>query len=340
MGVAAQIRNSNIYVMEKAQPPLGPSYPSKRRSLLLGLCLGLAAGIGLAFLLEQMDSTFRSVEEAERYVSLPSLGVVPDFGRVNGRQAGYVSQLVQSAKLELPFGAPDAPKNELVLAHHPQSVVTEAYRTLRSALLLSQAGDPPRTILMTSATRAEGKTTTLINTAIVFAQMGVRVLVIDGDLRRPRCHRLLKLENTAGLAEILAGQIGPKQAIHPTATENLFFISSGATPPNPAELLGSKRMHEILNELRDEYEFILIDSSPVMAVSDAVLLSTMVEGVVLVVNGKTPKQLVRTTRSKLNTRHTKVLGLLLNQVDMRDGGYANYYNQYYDYYGKDPAYEV
>jgi succinoglycan biosynthesis transport protein ExoP len=337
MGVAAQIRNSNIYVMEKAQPPLWPSYPSKRRGLLLGLCLGLTAGIGLAFLLEQMDSTFRSVEEAERYVSLPSLGVVPDFARVDGRQSGYVSQLVQSAKLELPFGAPDAPKTDLVLAHHPHSVVFEAYRTLRSALLLSQAGDPPRTILMTSATRGEGKTTSLVNTAIVFAQMGVRVLVIDADLRRPRCHHLLKVENTVGLAEVLAGQLEPKSALQSTAAENLFFICSGATPPNPAELLGSNRMHQILNELRDEFEFIFIDSSPVMAVSDAILLSTMVEGVVLVVNGKTPKQTVRTTRTRLNTRHTKVLGMLLNRIDMREGGYANYYSQYYDYYGKDSA---
>ena len=340
MGVAAQIRTSNIYVMEKAQLPLWPSYPSKRRGLLLGLCLGLSAGIGLAFLLEQLDNTFKSVEEAERYIRLPSLGVVPDFARVDSRQYSYVSQIVHSAKLELPFGASEKSDKELVLAHHPQSVVSEAYRTLRSALLLSLAGDPPRTILMTSATRGEGKTTTLINTAIVFAQMGVRVLVIDADLRRPRCHHLLKVENTVGLAEILAGQNEPNEAIRSTAAANLFFISSGATPPNPAELLGSNRMHEILDELRNDYEFIFIDSSPVMAVSDAVLLSTMAEGVVLVVNGKTPKQLVRTTRSRLSTGRTKILGILLNRVDMRGGGYANYYNQYYDYYGQDPAHEA
>jgi capsular exopolysaccharide synthesis family protein len=326
--------------MEKAQPPLGPSYPSKRRGLLLGLCLGLTAGIGLAFLLEQLDNTFKSVEEAERYIRLPSLGVVPDFARVDSRQYSYVSQIVHSAKLELPFGASEKSDKELVLAHHPQSVVSEAYRTLRSALLLSLAGEPPRTILMTSATRGEGKTTTVINTAIVFAQMGVRVLVIDADLRRPRCHHLLKVENTVGLAEILAGQIDLTQAIRPTAAANLFFISSGASPPNPAELLGSNRMHEILDELRNDYEFIFIDSSPVMAVSDAVLLSTMAEGVVLVVNGKTPKQLVRTTRSRLSTGRTKILGILLNRVDMRGGGYANYYNQYYDYYGQDPAHEA
>jgi capsular exopolysaccharide synthesis family protein len=193
---------------------------------------------------------------------------------------------------------------------------------------------------MASATRGEGKTTSIVNTAIVFAQTGVRVLVIDADLRRPRCHRLLKLENTAGLAEVLAGQVEANNALRPTAAENLFFIPSGATPPNPAELLGSSRMQQVLDGLRDQFDFIFIDSSPVMAVSDAIILSTMVEGVVLVVNGKTPKQLVRTTRAKLNTRRTKILGMLLNRVDMRNGGYANYYNQYYDYYGKNPAQEA
>lgn len=340
MSVAAQVTASNIYVTDKAQAPLWPSYPSKKRFLLLGLCLGLTAGIGLAFLFEQLDSTFKSVEEAENYIRLPSLGVVPDFARVDTRQYGYVSQIVQSAKLELPFAPADAPKNDVVVAHHPQSVVAEAYRTFRASLLLSQAGEPPRTILMTSATRGEGKTTSLINSAIVFSQMGVRVLVIDADLRRPRCHHLLKVDNTVGLAEVLAGQMQPAEAIRAIPGVNLFFIGSGTTPPNPAELLGSARMHEVLDGLRNDYDFVFIDSSPVMAVSDPILLSRMTDGVVLVVNGKTPKQLVKTARSRLNTRHTKILGILLNRVDLREGGYAKYYHQYYDYYGKDPSQEA
>ena len=190
-------------------------------------------------------------------------------------------------------------------------------------------------MLMTSATRGEGKTTTLVNTAIVFSQLGIRVLVIDGDLRRPRCHALLKMENTVGFADLLAGQIDVETAIRPTQRRESFSISAGTIPPNPAELLGSRRMHELLQELHEQFEFIFIDSSPVMAVSDAVFLSTMVEGTLLVVNRRTPKPLVRKTRQRLSTPHTKILGVLLNRVDIRAGEYGSYYKHYYDYYPHD-----
>jgi capsular exopolysaccharide synthesis family protein len=335
IGVAADARTSNIYVMGKAQPPQWPSYPDKRRTLLLGLMLGLAAGVALAFLLEQLDNAFKSPEEAERYMRLPNLAVVPDFSLLHGGAYGYLSRLVNSAKTDVTATSNGSHK-ELVLDHHPLSLVTEAYRSLRSSLLLSQAGGAPQTVLITSAGRGEGKTTTLINSAIVFAQMGCRVLIMDADLRRPRCHMLLKTENFSGVTELVVGQIDLQTAIRPTQAENLFFISSGAVPPNPAELLGSKKMHEILQQLRAQFEFIFIDSSPLMAVSDAVYLSTMVDGALLVVNRKTPKPLVRKARARLNTPHTKILGILLNRVDVRAGDYGSYYTNYYDYYPNDP----
>ncbi len=340
MGVAAELRTSNVYVMGKAQPPAGPSYPNTRRSLLLGLLMGLAAGIGLALLLEQLDNTFKSPEEAERYSHLPNLAVVPDFARINGSGYGYMTRLVGAARSGLPSAASDDADRHLVHAHHPLSLIAEAYRTLRSSLLLSHAGAPPHVVLMTSATRGEGKTTSLINSAIVFAQMGVRVLVIDADLRRPRCHKLLKVDNEVGLAEVLAGQIGSQKAIQSTAIENLFLLSSGATAPNPAELLGSRKMHETLEQLREQFEFIFIDSSPVMAVSDAVLVSTMVEGVLLVVNGKTAKPMVKKACARLRSAHAKILGIVLNQVDIRHGDYATYYRHYYEYYHQSPAREA
>ncbi len=344
IGVAGQVRASNIYVMGKAQPPLGPSYPDKRRGLLFGLLLGLGAGIGLAFLLEQLDNTLKSPEEAERYMQLPNLAVVPDFALLNkvgyGYGYGYIPRLLKSAKAELPDKPAKDSEKQLVLDHHPLSVVTEAYRTLRSSLLLSQAGGPPKVMLLPSATRGEGKSTTTINTAIVFAQMGVRVLVIDADLRRPTCHKLLKMDNEAGLADVLAGQVECQDAIRATAAQNLFLMSSGTTPPNPAELLGSKKMQESLQQLRQEYEFIFVDSSPVMAVSDAIYLSAMVDGTLLVVNRKTPKPLVRKARTRLDTPHSKILGILLNQVDARNDGYAYYYSHYYEYYGPDSTKEA
>jgi polysaccharide biosynthesis transport protein len=339
IGVAAEDRSSNTYVMGQAEPPTAPSYPNKPLSLLIALCMGPAAGLALACLLERVDNTFKSSEEAERYLHLPSLAVVPDFALLNGTQnvtrGGYLSRLVGSAKVELPFRLTKQAENterQLLSDHHPMSIVTEAYRALRSSLLLSQAGGAPQVMLVTSAVCGEGKTTSLINTAIIFAQMDIRVLIIDADLRRPRCHTFLKMQRTVGLTEHLAGQVELHKAIAPTRIGNLSLMSSGSSPPNPAELLGSKKMQDTLQELRGQYQLILIDSSPVMAVSDALVLSTHTDGVLLVIGSKTPKQLVKRASTRLTTMHTKTLGLLLNRADIRKRDFGNYYHQYYDYY--------
>ncbi|HEY3167808.1 MAG TPA: polysaccharide biosynthesis tyrosine autokinase, partial [Candidatus Binatia bacterium] len=340
IGVAGDVRTTNVYLMGKALPPSSPSYPNHQRSMLLGLLLGLAAGIGIAFLLEQLDNTLKNPEEAERYLRLANLGMIPDFAAVNGKSNGFVSKLLQSAHAELPVSrrktANDS-HSEVLLDHDPLSVVAEAYRSFRSALLLSQAGGPPHTMLVTSAGRGDGKSTTLVNTAIVFAQLGIRVLIIDADLRRPRCHMLLRMENTGGLSEILAGQLELQKAIRPAPAENLFLISAGALPPNPAELLGSEKMHHFLQQLREEFEFIFIDSCPILAVSDSVFLSTMVDGTLLVVSSKTPKPLVRKARARLTIPQTKVLGMLLNRVDIHNSEYGGYYQEYYTYYPHDPG---
>jgi capsular exopolysaccharide synthesis family protein len=338
IGVAGEVRSSNIHVMGKAVPPGGPSYPDKRRTMMLGLLLGLAAGIGLAFLLEQLDNTLKTPEEAERYVRLASLGMIPEFAAVNGKRNGFVSKLLKSAHAELPISSRKEAKSSpssVVLDHDPLSVVTEAYRSFRSALLLSQAGGPPHTMLVTSAGRGDGKTTTLVNTAIVFAQLGIRVVIVDADLRRPCCHMLLRTENKAGLSDLLAGQLDLDEAIRPTPAENLFFISAGALPPNPAELLGSTKMHELLEQLRQRFEFVFIDSTPILAVTDSVFLSTMVDGTLLVVNGRTPKPLVKKARARLALSQSKVLGMLLNRIDIHNNEYGGYYQQYYTYYRED-----
>jgi capsular exopolysaccharide synthesis family protein len=340
MGVAAQVHNSNVTVVDKADLPLLPSYPKKSLYLLLGLLLGLGGGVGIAFFLEHLDNTFKTPEEAERYLRLPNLGVVPDFLRLNNSTYGYVSKAGSHARPQLPVAESKDSGKEIVLSHHPLSVIAEAYRAFRTSILLSQAGEPPQTILITSATRGEGKTVTVINTAITFTQMGVRVLIIDADLRRSRCHKLLGMENGIGLTELLTGQRGPQEVIKPTATDNLFLLSGGSAPPNPAELLGSRKMHETLTSLREHYDFILIDSSPIMPVSESLLLSTMVDGVLLVVDGaKTPKQVVREARSRLGKARSKILGVMLNRVDARNGGYAYYYRHYYSYYHDDSTEE-
>jgi capsular exopolysaccharide synthesis family protein len=340
MGVAAEVRTSNVSIIDPGEPPLRPSRPRKLLSLLLSSVVGLMGGIGLAFFLEYLDNSLRNPEEAERYLGLPNLAVVPDFLRANRHgdpePKAFLSVVQEAARRisgKLAQEQLPTPDQELVIFHHPFSVVTEAYRTLRTAILLSRAGEAPRTVLFTSAAAGEGKTVTTVNLATIFAQMDLRVLVIDADLRRPRCHQVLRAPNGAGLTELLTGQREVSEIIKPTATENLFLLSSGAVPPNPAELIGSRKMHDTLKILQGDYDCVFIDSPPVMPVSDTLLLSTAVDGVVLVINGQgTPRQLVREAQSRLTYARAKILGVVLNRVNMQAGDYPYYYYHYASYY--------
>jgi polysaccharide biosynthesis transport protein len=368
-GVSAELRTSNVFVIDEAEQPRAPSSPKIMQSLLLAALLGLIGGVGVAFLREHLNNTLKTPQEVERYLRLPNLSIVPDFVSLNWRRyaapqipshlpAGgenglglshhplfvvteayctlrnFVSlnwrryaapQIPSHSSLILPAGG----ENGLGLSHHPLFVVTEAYCTLRTAILLSRAEEPPKTILFTSATHSEGKTATVINTAIVFAQLGVKVLVIDADLRRPSCHQVLSVQRRLGLTELLTGLGESQELIQPTYTADLFLLSGGSAPPNPAELVGSGKMRETLASLREHYDYILIDSPPVMPVSDAVLLSTMVDGVVLVVDSRQPpKEVVRDACTRLNFARAKILGTVFNRVDFKNGNYAYAYRPY------------
>lgn len=331
MGVAAQVRASNVSIIEPAVPPTKPSMPKKASTLILSVIVGLMGGVGLAFVFEALDNTFKTSEEVERSLSLPNLSTIPDFTSLDQRSA------VSRALPRTNSRAPSLPSlgKELPLAQYSLSLVMEAYRTLRTSILLSQAGEPPKILLFTSATEEEGKTTTVLNTAKIFAQMGVKVLVIDADLRRSDCHRVLRLQNDVGLAEVLTGQRIPQEVMRSINGGRLFFLSSGSIPPNPTELVSSRKMQEVLATLSAEYDYILIDSPPTMLVSDAPLLSTMVDGVVLVIGGqRTPRRLVQAACARLRRARAKILGVVLNRIDMRSGEYAYYrcrYSSYYDH---------
>jgi protein-tyrosine kinase len=216
-------------------------------------------------------------------------------------------------------------KDAISLNDKETLMVMEAYRTLRTAILLSRAEKPPQTLLFTSAMHGEGKTVTTVNTAIVLAQMGARVLLIDADLRCSRCHELLGVQRRQGMTDILTGRREPHELLQSTSIPELFFLSSGSTPPNPTDLVGSKKMQDTLITLSERYDYILLDSPPVMAVSDAVLLSTMAEGVILVINVQaTPKHLLREARARLHYARAKMLGTVLNRAELRAGAYAYY----------------
>lgn len=325
-GVAAGLKSNNFRIVDNARPPAGPIEPDVPRNLLMGIFLGLASGVGLAFVLEALDSSVRTTEQAQMVSGLSSLGMIP-LGSKTGREGANPKRLVLASSKEAV---------ELVTQARPQSQMAESYRALRTSLLLSNLGAPPKIIMVTSALPQEGKTTTSINTAVVLAQKGVRVLLIDADLRRPSIHKTLGMGPHCGLSNVLTGSTTVDQAIVRTALlPNLFVFPAGTPPPNPAELLASSNMHDVLQQLREQYDHIVIDTPPSLSVTDAVVLSPRADAVVLVIrSGQTSKQALRRSRDILFQVNAKVVGVLLNAVDLSSPDY--YY--YYEYQGKYAGY--
>lgn len=321
-GVSAGLKSNNFRIVDSARPPLSPIEPNIPRNLMFAVLLGLASGVGLAFLLEGLDNTVRTTEQAQAISGLASMGMIP-LGSKSAREGANPKRLVIATSKEAV---------ELVTQVRPQSQMAESYRALRTSLLLSNLGAPPKVIMVTSALPQEGKTTTSINTAVVLAQKGVRVLLIDADLRRPSIHKTLGMGPHSGLSNVLTGSTKLESAITRTAVlPNLFVLAAGTPPPNPAELLASANMRDVLNQLREEYDHIVIDTPPSLSVTDAVVLSPRADAVVLVIrSGQTTKQALRRSRDILTQVNAKVVGVLLNAVDLSSPDY--YY--YYEYQGK------
>jgi polysaccharide biosynthesis transport protein len=349
VGVEAEAQTSNVSIVDTATAPRIPSYPKKMRDLMVSGILGLLGALGLAFLLDYLDNTLTDPEEAERYLRLPNIGIIPEFSRINSSSygpRGYAPAKALTAELAADGDTHKALTNgnngngvvsrkataiqELVTEHGTYSALGEAYRNLRTALLLSRAGAPPKVTLVTSALAGEGKTVTAVNTAAMLAQLGANVLLIDADMRRPRCHRVLDLDNNLGLTEVLTGVRDLHDLIRPTAVANLFLLSSGSVPPNATELVGSPKMHQVVTQLQQIYDYIVIDSPPVMPVSDALLLATIVDGVLLVTNAsRTPKQQVRAARARLEYARAKIFGTVLNRIKIHHSEYQYYYHRGY-----------
>jgi succinoglycan biosynthesis transport protein ExoP len=322
-GITAGLRSSNIRVVDPALIPTGPSRPNKSRNITLAVLVGLIGGMGLALLREYLDNTVKNPDDVESLSRLPSLAVVPAFSGSDGDHRGRFQKLLR--------GSGNGFQERVALLSHsePQSQISEAFRALRTSLLLSQADRPPQVILVTSALPHEGKTTAAVNIGVTLAQLGDRTLLVDGDLRKPGISRALHMADGkhAGLSSYLAGvtSLDVVTVPHPLIS-NLHAIPTGPIPPNSADLLSSHRLAEMVRELRKRYKFIVIDSPPIMAATDAVILSALVDGVLLVVrSGETPKEAFTRTRDLLNSVKSHVLGVVLNAVD---SGSPDYYRSY------------
>ena len=324
-GVSAGLKSNNVKLVDPARVPTSPSAPNIPNNLAFALLLGLTSGVGLAFLLENLDNTVGTPEQAQAISSLPSLAMIPLAARTG----------LDQARRQLSVASSSGERVELVSQARPHSQMAEAYRALRTSLLLSSIGKPPKVILITSSTPQEGKTTTSINCALVLAHKGVRVLLIDADLRRPGIHKILGLPPRSGLSNLLAGSASIQQVMtHSPLLPGLSVISAGTPPPNPAELLASAEMKDLVLRLREQYDHIVIDSPPALSVTDAVVLSTMADAVVLVIrSGKTTKQALRRTCEILGRVNARTVGVLMNAVDFTSADYSHYY-EYQGKYGE------
>jgi capsular exopolysaccharide synthesis family protein len=332
-------QHKDMRVIEPAQVPGVPVGPNRLRSIAMGWFLSLVAGVGLAFLLERLDNTIKTVEDVNRYAGLPALGIIPAISSRMPRR------LLGGRKQPRPVLAPAEAAREMgagggevqLVALDNRSSAAEAYRGLRTSVLLSSAGGPPKSVMFTSGQPGEGKTTTVINTAISLAQLGSSVLIIDADLRKPGTHKVFGVRHSTGLSTYLSGENVPvDDVIHKLPVQNLYLMPCGPIPPNPAELVSSDKMKEMIQTLGQRFDHILVDSPPLMHVTDPVILSTLVDGVILVIHGgKSTREVVRRARMELSSVGAKVFGVVLNNLDLKREGYDDpyYYYSYYSGYG-------
>lgn len=308
------LKNSNLEIIDVATPPVYPSRPNVSLNVLLALVVGLSGGIALAFGVEYLDKTFKSPEELEEYLGIPLLGLLPVLN---------------------PEG--EGVKRDLFVHRNPKSTIAECCRSIRTRILLGNPVKQPRTLLITSASPREGKSTIAVSLGITMAQSDQRTLLVDTDLRRPRLHHVFGQTLDKGLTTIMDGSTSIEDAVSPTEVKNLSFLASGPIPANPSELLGSARMEQVMKDLLARYDFIIFDSPPCIAVTDAVVLSTKTDGVIFVIKqGSTTKEAAKEAHRRLGNIGENLLGCIMNNVNIdRDAYGYRYY--YYHYYGEETA---
>jgi capsular exopolysaccharide synthesis family protein len=341
---------NNVRSIEAAEAPGGPIGPNRSQTILLAFVISLGLGVGLAYLMENMNTTVRNVEDVNRFTQLPVLGVIPSLTDVThyGKRSGIRSIELKAAVMkdvndsfELLGDVSDKPA--LADSMKVFSAAAEAYRMLRTSILLSTAGHPPKTLMVTSGQPGDGKTTTVFNIALALTQLKAEVLVIDCDMRKPRLHKLLQLQKGEGLSTLLASGGDPDNFISRTPVRGLSVLPCGYVPPNPSELISSESMKELLHSLSERFDYVIIDAPPMISVSDPIILSTLVDGVILVVkSGESKGESVRRACQDLTAVGARVLGVTLNNLNIRKDGYDYYrnYRQYVDYIDRDAKISV
>jgi capsular exopolysaccharide synthesis family protein len=312
IGVASNLGANNISIIDPARPPNYASKPRPLRTMLTAILLGLALGIGLAFLFESFDESIRSPEDVENKLGLPLLGTIPKL---------------------------DKGTTPVVALLDPRSNFSEAYYSVRTALQFSTNEGVPSSLVVTSARPTEGKSTTSTAIAQHLARLCLRVLMVDSDLRNPSLHKVMSAENTHGFSNYLTGGMSLTQLAQETSIPGLAFIPCGPMPPNPAELLGAAKLAAMLREARAHYDVVLIDAPPVMGLADAPLLASAAAGTILVVEaGGTGRRLAKSAIRRLQVGSAHIIGILLTKFDARKSSYGYGYGYAYDYeYGSRPA---
>jgi len=318
---------NNIHVVDHAAIPKAPVAPRRSQAIMLAAMFSLIVGIALARYLDYLDDSVHSSQDVENFLRLPALAVIPSLGSNTRRK--LLAAIPGTSQKNGNHAGP-----ELLLNASQRSPLAESYRQLRTSLLLSAAGGAPKTLLVTSSEPGEGKTTTAVNTAVILAQTGARVVIIDGDMRRPRLHSIFDLDNSTGLSGLLASRMDEQEMlayVQQHEDSGIFVIPAGRVPPNPAELLASDQLRKLMSVLEDEFTHIVIDSPPIASFTDGVLLSSVADGVLLVVHGgSASRHIVRRSKQLLMDAGAKIFGVVLNNVAVSRADY--YYNRSYERY--------
>ncbi len=331
--ISEAAKSAGVEIVDTAKPPEEPVKPRKKLNILFGMLFGLALGVGITLLIDLLDDTIKTPEELER-IGLTPLGTIPvvNVDEIRRRMKRKGKSLTRADEVRI--------ESKMITKFSPKSPISEAYRSLRTNIQFSDIDNPKRVILMTSSATKEGKSTTCVNLATTFAQMGSRVLLVDSDLRRPTLHNFFNVDRMYGLTNVLIGSLSFNDVIKRTEVENLDLITAGDIPPNPAEMVGSERMKAFLDEARARYDIVLLDSPPVVAVTDAAILTTRADATIVVVSsGMTGRSELKRAINLIQNVGSHVLGVVLNGLDIKKmyGSYYYYfhYYQYYYYYGSE-----